>query len=62
MWQQWVNGILGLWVVAMSFVEMSPTTFTWTAVVTGLAIAVLGFWGASEHTEMMHHEHEARTA
>lgn len=44
MWQQWVNGILGLWVLLLPFIGLTDTT---TLVVTGIVIAVLGFWGAS---------------
>lgn len=53
MWQQWVNGVLGLWVVAIPFVGMDAAQATWALAITGLAIAVLGFWGATEHQAMM---------
>lgn len=49
MWQQWMNGILGIWVVIVPFLGLSATAFTWTLVVTGIVVAVLGFWGAAEH-------------
>lgn len=48
MWQQWVNTILGLVVVAVPFLELTATTFVWTLVIVGLAIAALGVWGAQE--------------
>ncbi len=47
MWQQWINGILGLWVIAMPFLGLAGNTLTWTMVVTGVIIAVLGFWGGA---------------
>lgn len=52
MWQQWVNGILGLWVIVVPFLGLTGTQNTWTLAVTGIVIAVLGFWGASAHTAM----------
>ena len=46
MWQQWVNAILGLWVLAIPFLGFTGATLTWTLVITGLVVAILGFWGA----------------
>ncbi len=43
MWQQWVNGILGLWVIIMPFTGVETKT---VVIVTGVVIAILGFWGA----------------
>lgn len=48
MWQQWVNAILGLWVIAVPFLGMVGNALTWTLVVTGAVVAILGFWGAQE--------------
>jgi hypothetical protein len=53
MWQQWTNGILGLVVLATPFVSLTAPAALWSTVVLGLAIAVLGFWGAVEHQQMM---------
>jgi hypothetical protein len=56
MWQQWINAILGLWVIAVPFTGMSGDALTWTLAITGIVIAALGFWGAwessSEQEEM----------
>ncbi len=43
MWQHWVNGVLGLWVIVMALTGMQNIT---TIVVTGVVIAIVGFWGA----------------
>lgn len=52
MWQQWINTILGLWVVALPFIGIqSSSAFTWTLAVTGIVIALLAAWGAMEHQE-----------
>lgn len=48
MWQQWVNGILGLWVLIVPFLGLTGQAYVWTLAVTGIVIAVLGFWGAGE--------------
>jgi hypothetical protein len=52
MWQQWTNGILGLWVVIVPFLGLTGQQNAWTLVVTGLVVAILGFWGATEHASM----------
>ncbi|MEK9156138.1 MAG: SPW repeat protein [Patescibacteria group bacterium] len=52
MWQQWVNGILGIWVLLVPFLGFTPEALTSVLVVTGLVIAILGFWGAAEHRRM----------
>lgn len=53
MWQQWINGILGLWVIALAFIGLTGTTLTWTLAITGIVVAALGFWGAISHNAMM---------
>ncbi len=53
MWQQWVNGVLGLWVIVVPFLNLGATANSWTLAITGLIVAVLGFWGATEHSTMM---------
>lgn len=51
MWQQWVNTILGLWVLALAFIGLTGSALTWTLAITGIAVAVLGYWGATAHSE-----------
>ena len=43
MWQDWVTGVLGVWVLLIPFVGADSTT---VLVVTGVVIAALGFWSA----------------
>lgn len=52
MWQQWINALLGLWVLAIAFLGFSGDALMWTLAVTGLAIAVLGVWGAMQDEQM----------
>jgi hypothetical protein len=44
--QQWVNVVLGLWVIAVPFVGFAATGLTWALVITGAVIAILAIWGA----------------
>ncbi len=48
LWQQWVNGILGLWVIAIPFLVLTGATLAWTVGITGLVVAVLGFWATGQ--------------
>ena len=46
MWKQWVIGILGVLVLLYPFFGLSIDGLTTLLVITGIVIAVLGFWGA----------------
>src|SRR3989344_2606793 len=48
MWKQWVNGVLGIWIVLLPYLGFTSDIHTWLMVVTGIVIAVLAFWSASE--------------
>ena len=56
MWQQWINAILGLWVIAVPFIGISGSALIWTLAITGIVIAVLGVWGAQESTSDLYLE------
>lgn len=47
MWQNWVCGILGLWIVLVVFLGFSSTLTNFFLIVSGLAIVALGFWTSS---------------
>ncbi len=49
MWQQWINGILGLWVILLAFLGLTGSALTWTLAITGIVVAILGFWGATNY-------------
>jgi len=49
MWKNWILGVLGLWVILMPFLGMPLTLMRTIFIVTGIAIAVLGFWSATSH-------------
>ena len=48
MWQQWTNVILGLGLIAVPFLGMTGNAYTWALVITGIAVAALGVWGAQD--------------
>jgi hypothetical protein len=43
MWQAWMTGILGIWLIITSFTISGNIM---NQLIVGVAIAVLGFWGA----------------
>ncbi|MEK7162343.1 MAG: hypothetical protein AAB730_00610 [Patescibacteria group bacterium] len=47
MWQNWLLGILGLWVILMPFLALPSGLHRTLMIVTGIVVAVLGFWSAS---------------
>lgn len=56
MWQQWVNAVLGLAVLATPFLALSSDTLTWTLVVLGGGVAALALWGGmQEQSERQYH-------
>lgn len=48
MWQQWANVILGLWIIAVPFIDFTATGLTWALMITGAVTAIFGIWGAQE--------------
>jgi hypothetical protein len=56
-WTQWLNGILGLWVLISPFVGFSPDGMTTNLVIVGLVVAILGFVGAASRET---HRYESR--
>jgi uncharacterized membrane protein len=53
MWQQWVNGILGIWLIIVPYLGFSTSTETTVIVITGIVVAILGFWGALTTSQRM---------
>ena len=41
-----INGVLGLWLLVSAFLKLSATANLWNYLIVGLAVTVLGFWGA----------------
>lgn len=43
MMNQWINGLLGLAIIAVPFMSLSGTVFAWTLATVGLVISVSSF-------------------
>ena len=56
MWQQWVNAIIGLAVIATPFLALSAAALTWTLVVAGAVVAILAVWGAMKEESVEYHQ------
>lgn len=48
MWKHWTNGVLGLWIIIMPYLGFTNGVHQMLMVISGVAIAVLAFWSASE--------------
>jgi hypothetical protein len=57
MWQNWINAILGLWIILSTFLGMSASAMMTNLIIVGIAIAILGFWGAYETRASDSHKH-----
>ncbi len=44
MWQTWMSGVLGIWLIIASFTISGNIM---NQLIVGVAIAVLGFWAAA---------------
>ena len=50
-WSEWVNGILGLWVMLASYMYIPSGGGRAVMFVTGLVVAVLGFLGGASEPQ-----------
>ncbi|MFH1226053.1 MAG: SPW repeat protein [bacterium] len=46
MWQVWLNGLIGLWLILSAFLGFEGPALIWNLVVSGIVVAILGFWSA----------------
>lgn len=46
MWRNWINGILGLWIILMPFLGFPPGAHRTLMILSGLVVAILAFWSA----------------
>lgn len=54
MWQQWVNVILGLWILLSGYLNFDPSTYSMNLTISGIAVAALALWGALEYRNELH--------
>ena len=50
MWQNFINAILGLWTIVAAYAYMPSGTGQTLLIITGIVVAILGFWGGSMAT------------
>ncbi len=50
MWQNFVNAILGLWTIVAAYAYMPSGAGQTLLIITGIVVAILGFWGGSMAT------------
>ena len=55
MWQHWINAVLGVWLIALSFIGLTTAGLVWALVLTGIVVAVLSLWGAGEEAAERSH-------
>ncbi len=49
MWQNWVNLILGLWIILSAYLNMSPSSLATNLTISGLLVAALALWAALQY-------------
>lgn len=52
MWKQWLNFILGLWIVLSAYLGFTPDAMVTNLTVTGIIMAGLSLWSALEYSRM----------
>jgi hypothetical protein len=57
MWKNWVNGILGLWLIVSAFVGITATGMTANLVIVGIVVAILAFAGLAPNSYESRHQH-----
>ena len=58
MWQNYLNGILGLWVILASYLYVPSGGGRVVTLITGLVIAIVGFWGGASDSDMEQNQHQ----
>lgn len=62
MWQQWLNLILGLWIILSAYLNFTTSQMVTNLIVSGVIVAGLSLWGALQHNMMMSDERTHRHA
>jgi hypothetical protein len=60
MWQQWLNVVVGLWIILSGYLSFSPESTVVNLTISGLVVAGLALWGALEHNAMTSGEQTRR--
>lgn len=46
MWQQWVNLVLGIWLVILPWLGLTYESLQVWVLIVGIAVAIMSIWGA----------------
>ncbi len=57
-WSEWLNGILGLWVIVAAYAFVPSGTGQILLLITGAAVAILGFWGGATESHYGNHNRQ----
>ena len=49
MWQQWLNVLMGLWIILSGYLGFTPEAMTTNLTISGIVVAGLALWGALQH-------------
>ncbi len=60
MWQNWINALVGAWLVIASLLNMSAATMEMNLLVGGAAVAILGIWSLLESSAGEMHSMQPR--
>ncbi|MBX4210612.1 SPW repeat protein [Candidatus Parcubacteria bacterium] len=52
MWQNWLNLLLGIWVIVSGYLNFTVQQMTTNLTISGILIAGLALWGALQHNMM----------
>lgn len=56
---QWLNGVLGLVIIGVPFLNLSEVSLMWTLVAVGVVVAVNSFWILLVDSEMPESSHSS---
>jgi len=49
MWQQWVNLVVGLWIILSGYLSFTPETTTTNLTIAGIVIVGMAIWGIADY-------------
>ena len=53
MWQQWLNLVVGLWIILSSYFNFTPAQMVTNFTISGIVVAGLALWGALQRQSVM---------
>ncbi|HEY9584190.1 MAG TPA: hypothetical protein VJI33_01220 [Candidatus Paceibacterota bacterium] len=57
MWQHYVNSILGFWLLVSGYILTDATALMGSTALVGIAVIILGLWGAAHTKHVVESEH-----